>query len=314
MDTVSATDVRLSGSSWPCQPPFSLPLSPAVLLPFRAPTFRPRVDSIAHAKATWSLVLQDFWRVSHLVRRRFTPVRTERPSHPAVVLPLPKDQVLTAAHTRPSAFDTPPTRSCWVLGRDRCVPQPVFDALREAAIDAHAPFPMESAFLAAGPGPRSVPLVDLRILDALVASRGLGISGTLELFRGQTADDYRPNKALRPWLYRKHLATYPGLEPLCTIAQVGLTPPWLDPLGRRGVRPVPANYPGADTGAPIVTDKLLADYYNGRCIIATMPTLIRDPQFYSSSFDLVPKKDKPLHVDGTSRTVFQRPDRFHCFA
>ncbi|KAG1708844.1 hypothetical protein DVH05_022465 [Phytophthora capsici] len=146
---------------------------------------------------------------------------------------------------------------------------------------------MESALLAAGPGPRSVPLVDLRILDALVAYRGLGISGTLELFRGQTADDYRPNKALRPWLYRKHLATYPGLE-----SREGLTPPWLNPLGRRGVHPVHANYPGADTGASIVTDKLLADYYNGRCII------IRDPQFHSGSFALEPKKDKQLHVDG----------------
>ncbi|ETP38393.1 hypothetical protein F442_13981 [Phytophthora nicotianae P10297] len=39
---------------------------------------------------------------------------------------------------------------------------------------------METAFLAAGPGPHSVPMVDLRILDALVTHRGLGISGTLE--------------------------------------------------------------------------------------------------------------------------------------
>ncbi|ETK80580.1 hypothetical protein L915_13778, partial [Phytophthora nicotianae] len=36
----------------------------------------------------------------------------------------------------------------------------------------------------------------------------------------------------------------------------GLLPPWLDPSRRRGVRPVPVNYPGADTGVSIVTDKL----------------------------------------------------------
>ncbi|ETI40475.1 hypothetical protein PPTG_14827 [Phytophthora nicotianae INRA-310] len=92
---------------------------------------------------------------------------------------------------------------------------------------------METAFLAAGPGPRSVPMVDLRILDALVTHR-----------------------ALRSWLYRTYLASYSDLELLCTIAQEGLLPPWLDPSRRRGVRPVPVNYPGADTGVSIVTDKL----------------------------------------------------------
>ncbi|KAE9007783.1 hypothetical protein PR001_g13164 [Phytophthora rubi] len=55
---------------------------------------------------------------------------------------------------------------------------------------------------------------------------------------------------------------------------------------------------GAINGSSIVTDKLLADYYKGRCLIASLPVLAADPSFHSSAFALVPKKDKPLCVDG----------------
>jgi hypothetical protein len=72
-----------------------------------------------------------------------------------------------------------------------------------------------------------------------------------------------------PWLYRAHLASYPALDLLCAFAQDGLVPPWKDPSHRLGPRPTPANYSGANTGAALVTDKLLVDYYKGRVIIAT---------------------------------------------
>ncbi|ETO69176.1 hypothetical protein F444_14166 [Phytophthora nicotianae P1976] len=52
----------------------------------------------------------------------------------------------------------------------------------------------------------------------------------------------------------------------------------------------------------------LADYYHGRCIIAAMATLTRDPQFHSSSFALVPKKDKPIHLDGRIIHDLSAPD------
>ncbi|OWZ02333.1 hypothetical protein PHMEG_00026121, partial [Phytophthora megakarya] len=138
----------------------------------------------------------------------------------------------------------------------------------------------------------------LHILDGLVAIPHLGIAGTLRLFRGQTSDDPRPNKALRPWLYREHLHTYPQLPLLCAIASDGIVPPWTNPATRRGVRPLPDNYGGAESGATVVTDKLLADYYKGRCLVASLDTLQQDPRFHSSSFTLVPKKNKPIHLDG----------------
>ncbi|OWY91108.1 hypothetical protein PHMEG_00040452, partial [Phytophthora megakarya] len=147
-------------------------------------------------------------------------------------------------------------------------------------------------------GPLRVPLADAAVLDGLIKGTPLSIAGTSALFWGQNPHDSRPNKNLRPWLYRVHLATYPHLDLLCAIAQHGLVPPWKDPVGRVGARPVPANNAGAVVGASVVVDKLLADYYKGRCIIASMDILTQDETFHSSSFALVPKKDIPLHLDG----------------
>ncbi|GMF43910.1 unnamed protein product [Phytophthora fragariaefolia] len=201
----------------------------------------------------------------------------------------------------PSVVNTPPFRLAKVYGRLRCVPPEVFHALRSAADLVGVPFPLDSSFLAAGPSPLVVPSTDAAILDALIADSRYGIPGTLALFRGQTLSDPRPNKALRPWLYRAHLASYPDLDLLCLIATHGVIPPWKDPSSRFGVRQVPANY-------TVVTDKLLADYYKGRCIIATVATLERDPRFHSSAFALVPKKDKPLHLDGCIFHDLSAPD------
>ena len=51
-------------------------------------------------------------------------------------------------------------------------------------------------------------------------------------------------------------------------------------------------------GSQIVIHNLLADYFRGRCIIASMPTLVAKPGFHSSAFALVPKKDVLVHIDG----------------
>ncbi|GMF55905.1 unnamed protein product [Phytophthora fragariaefolia] len=88
---------------------------------------------------------------------------------------------------------------------------------------------------------------------------------------GQTLSDPRPNKALRPWLYRAHLASYPDLDLLCLIATHSVIPPWKDPSSRFGLRPVPANYIGVITGATVVTDKLLADYYKAVALSPPWP-------------------------------------------
>ncbi|KAH7465567.1 uncharacterized protein KRP23_12107 [Phytophthora ramorum] len=95
---------------------------------------------------------------------------------------------------------------------------------------------------------------------------------------------------------------------MCAIAQDGLGPLWKDPLTWLGARPTPANYPEARTGASLVVDKLLADYYKGRAIIVIMQAFEQDPTFHSSAFALVPKKDKPQHLDGRIIHDLSAPD------
>ncbi|KAE9272961.1 hypothetical protein PF008_g29961, partial [Phytophthora fragariae] len=308
MDSFPPSDLTLSGTRWPCPPLYASAQSPVILLelPHTAPPILP--DLLAHVAATWSLVLRDLHQVAHLVRARFVQLSDDRPSHPPVTRVRPHSRIFTSAASLPSWFDTPATRSCCVRGCTRCVPRAVFDALQSAASRVGVPFPVDSVFLAARPGPHVVPATDLHILDALVADCRFGIPRTLALFRGQTATDPRPNKALRPWLYRVHVASYPNLDLLCAIAQTGLIPPWKNPSTRRGSRPTPAKYPGARTGAGLVVDKLLADYYKGRAIIATMEAFERDPTFQSSAFALVPKKGKPLHLDGRIIHDLSAPD------
>ncbi|KAG6958187.1 hypothetical protein JG688_00010626 [Phytophthora aleatoria] len=133
----------------------------------------------------------------------------------------------------------------------------------------------------------------------------MGISETLKIFRGQTRGDQRPNKALRPDLYSVHLAKYPELPLLCSIAEQGIVPHWIQQLARKGVHPIPDNYSCAVDGSGVVTHRLLNDYYSVRCIIATVASLSEDPTFHSSAFALVPKKDIPITEDG--RTIHDLP-------
>ncbi|KAL3669216.1 hypothetical protein V7S43_005599 [Phytophthora oleae] len=208
MDTTPPTlDHIRRGSYWPTTLAPNLALSPAVLLPFQTPLGH-SVDLRAHAEATWSLVRQELGLVAHLVLYRFVPQRVDRPHHPGSPPTTAPDRVTTAARLLYSEFDTDASRSCIVAGISRCVPRGVFADLQEASRIVGADFRLATVFLAPGTGPRTTPLVGLAVLDALIADVRYGVAGTLKLFRGQTPADQRPNKALRPWLYRTHLATY----------------------------------------------------------------------------------------------------------
>ncbi|EGZ23288.1 hypothetical protein PHYSODRAFT_295746 [Phytophthora sojae] len=206
----------------------------------------------------------------------------------------------TTARSERSQFDTAIRRECFINGIRRCVPLGVFRAFQAVATRHHLAFPINHVFLCPGPGKLTIPHVDAQLISAIIRIPHVGIAGAMRLFRGQTSHDDRPNKALRTQLYRAHLAGYPDLPLLCSIAERGVVPHWHTPA-QSGVRPPPANYPSAEDGADVVTHRLLKDYYSGRCIIATATDLLADPRFHSSAFALVPKKDIPLSVDG--RTI-----------
>ncbi|KAE9270124.1 hypothetical protein PF008_g30693, partial [Phytophthora fragariae] len=161
------------------------------------------------------------------------------------------------------------------------------------------PFPVNRLFLKpADSGLLTIPDADVRLITALLRLPHMGIEGVLRIFRGQTSTDPRPNKALRPKLYRQHLSDYPDLQLLCNIAEHGVVPHWCSTSERAGVRPVPQSYPSAEKEATVVTHRLVTEYYRGRCILASSSALSEEPAFHSSAFALVPKKDIPLDQDG----------------
>ncbi|EGZ14431.1 hypothetical protein PHYSODRAFT_301482 [Phytophthora sojae] len=259
MDTQSPSGaMSYSGACWPCPARFGQGICPPppVLTTYSTGSSVSQSDGHDHAAATRLLVLSELEVVAHLIRDRFAPEIDGSHVYPSVTLPPASPVVNTSARHQPSPFDST------VLVR---VLSTVSNAvLRRWAHRVGVRVFMDTAFLAASSGRLTIPEVDLHILDGLAADPRLGIAGTLELFRGHTSQDFRPNRALRPWLYRQHLSSHPQLELLCNIAENGLVPHWADPVLRTGALPSPPNYPGANQGASIVTHK---------CIVATLATL-----------------------------------------
>lgn len=249
----------------------------------------------------WSMVLMDFERVAHIIRNRFLQYHDHTSTcQKPCVHPVPAS-VNTAAREESSVFSTAVDRTCTINGIQRCVPLGVFRRFQALAVGNHISFPVNRVFVLPTTDQFSIPAVDVRLLTAILKLPNMGIEGTLRLFRGQTSRDQRPNKALRPHLYRLHLASYPDLELLCSIAEHGLIPHWLSSPDRIGARPLPQNYPSALSGSAVLTHRLLQDYYRGRCILAGVTELTAEPAFHSSAFALVPKKNIPITEDG--RTI-----------
>jgi hypothetical protein len=219
--------------------------------------------------------------------------------------PAPASTRSTSAEQVATQFDTSCQRFCSPLGIPRHVPRSVYTAFKRRASHLGISFDETQIFRQPDCDLAAIPSHDVQLLDAFI--QRLGLAATFRMFRDQTLQDPRPNKALRPWLYRQHLASYPGLEQLCAIAESGVIPTWLAPVPRIGTRPYVANSRSAEAGATIVRTRLLAGYYQGRCLLASMTTFNKDPGFQASSFALVPEKHIPISKDGRVIHNFSLP-------
>ncbi|KAG1699749.1 hypothetical protein DVH05_012640 [Phytophthora capsici] len=190
-------------------------------------------------------------------------------------------------------------------GAPRCVPRETFRSFQALAKKHRIPFPVNRIFLKPITTRFVITVVDVRLRAALVPVSHIGIEGVLQVFRGRTSTDQRPNKALRPHLYKQHLADYPDLLLLCYIAEHGVIPHWCNPTERVGVWPVPQNYPSVEMGLTFVTHKLVTEYYRGRWILSDRSALADGPMLQSSASALVPKKGIPLSATYASFTMFR---------
>jgi hypothetical protein len=63
-------------------------------------------------------------------------------------------------------------------------------------------------------------------LSTLVSDHGYTVQALVELVRGQTADDFRPNKALCPRRLAHLLGGYKFAGLVCSVAGQGIRPRW----------------------------------------------------------------------------------------
>lgn len=109
--------------------------------------------------------------------------------------------------------DTTPTS---IQGIDRVISPSAFLQLQHQCSKHNIPW-HSNAFAKSG-YMNAQPHLDISLLSSLCRAIGNDVAQIITWFRGQTISDNRPNKHLRPDLYRLHLQGYPQLDALCLSA------------------------------------------------------------------------------------------------
>ncbi|EGZ12499.1 hypothetical protein PHYSODRAFT_517512 [Phytophthora sojae] len=121
----------------------------------------------------------------------------------------------------------------------------------------------------------------------------------VELVRGQTADDYRPNKNLVPGVLNEVCKSYAHLEELQRIVQGGVevrlskTPP------RQVQRP--PNHGSARDRLNVLRKNIRKEQDAGRCLVLDRDRLKQWPEIIISPFGVVNKGNEDANVSG--RTI-----------
>ena len=141
----------------------------------------------------------------------------------------------------------------------------------------------------------SCPHLDIALLSSLCRAVGNDVCQVISWFRDQTETDPRPNKHLRPDLYRKHLEHYDGLSDLCLLARDGFksrvasfTPP----------RPFSINHQSALERGPAVQRKLVKEAMLGRTLLLEESAALADLRVNTLPYAVAEKKGIDYSFDG----------------
>ena len=180
-----------------------------------------------------------------------------------------------------------------VDGKKRSVPKKVYERLRDVCKKHSIPWHKNAFYI---PGDTSTePTQDIRILTAICKAVNNDVTKVIRLMRGQTEDDGRPSKHLRPELYKEHLKDYPGLMDLCQISLYGFVsraPDFVPP------RPPPINHLSARERAPAVQRRLFKEAYLRRTLIMDSEQVLAHPGVNPMPFAVAPKKNVDYTKDG----------------
>ncbi|EGZ06939.1 hypothetical protein PHYSODRAFT_405508, partial [Phytophthora sojae] len=95
------------------------------------------------------------------------------------------------------------------------------------------------------------------VLSEFVRRTRIGLPELVELLRGQTSDDFRPNKNMIPAVLRQACRDYKYLPHLLDIAESGARVPLAGPLPRQSVRP--PNHRSADERYNVLVKNIRRD-------------------------------------------------------
>ena len=137
------------------------------------------------------------------------------------------------------------------------------------------------------------PKCDAQFTTDILRGIGWNLPRLIRAWRGQTADDSRPNKSLDFQRIEKSTAGYEHQSALKTIINDGYGLHWKEPFV--GVRPIPKNLSSAEDNAEIMGAMILKQYKKGRLMVFNADEVaVNVPEFASSAYGCVPKANKPL--------------------
>ncbi|OWZ09948.1 LOW QUALITY PROTEIN: hypothetical protein PHMEG_00017272 [Phytophthora megakarya] len=111
----------------------------------------------------------------------------------------------------------------------------------------------------------------------------------VELLRGQTASDYRPNKALLPAVLMRECMGYPRLDDLIHIASEGVRVNLTSPLPSQ--TRFSNNHPSASTRINVLRKNIRKEQDSLRCIVVDADLIAIWPEIYVIPFGVVDKGD-----------------------
>lgn len=163
-------------------------------------------------------------------------------------------------------------------------------ALRQAGLRLPASTPTSCA------GSPSLNKALQAVLSEFVRRTRISLPNFVELMRGQTADDYRPNKLMLPDVLRSTCSGYRHLDALLDIASSGVRAPLLhSPPPQYSY---PANHKSGTDRYPVLVKNIRKKQDRWRCFVLDLDILAIWPEVRISPFGVVDKGDADPLVDG----------------
>eukprot|EP00644_Phytophthora_capsici_P005661 jgi/Phyca11/98350/e_gw1.2.607.1 len=127
------------------------------------------------------------------------------------------------------------------------------------------------------------------VLSEFVRRTKIELPEFVELMRGQTTDDYRPNKRMLPDVLRTACCDYEHRDALIAIAEAGVRAPLTHCLPAQ--LSYPDNHKSAVDRYPVLVRNIRKEQDAGRCLVLDLDILELWPEVHISPFGVVDKGD-----------------------